>query len=83
MQFQIQKSAQHRVEVEPKFERVGDDKIISSTSWLGSGGRRQERFQVITLRDGKIADMQGFASHRKAERFARGQHDSRLSRPGP
>lgn len=70
MRFQIQKRGQRRVEVQPEFEQVGDDKIISSTSLLGADGRRQERFQVITLRDGKIADMQGFASRRAAERFA-------------
>lgn len=72
MQFQIQKRGPNRVQAQPEFELVGDDKIISSTSWLGTDGRRQERFQVITLRDGEIADMQGFASRRKAVRFARG-----------
>jgi hypothetical protein len=30
-----------------------------------------ERFQVITVRDGKIVDLQGCASLRAAERFAR------------
>jgi hypothetical protein len=28
-------------------------------------------FEVLTLRDGKIVDMQGCASKREAERFAR------------
>jgi len=50
---------------------VGDDKILASTVWLGADGRRVERFQVLTIRGGKIADMQGFASRRQAERFAR------------
>jgi len=40
---------------------------------LVADGRAQERFQVITLRDGKIADMQGCASRRQAERFAHHQ----------
>jgi len=61
----------HRVEVQPEFTRVGDDMIIGSTQWLGADGRRQERFQVLTLRDGKIVDMQDCASRRQADRFAR------------
>jgi hypothetical protein len=56
--------------VQPEFRQVGE-KIIGSTSWLGADGHRQERFQVLTVRDGKIVDMQGCASRRQAERFAR------------
>jgi hypothetical protein len=67
----MQKRGQRRLEVRPAFEQVGDDKIIGSTQLVGQDGRRQERFQVITVRDGKIADLQGFTSRRKAERFAR------------
>ena len=59
------------LEVQPEFTQVGDDKIISSTAWTGEGGHAQERFQVITVRDGKIVDMQGCSSRRQAERFAR------------
>lgn len=68
MQFQIQKRGKRRTEVQPVLEQVGDDRIINSAQWLGADGRR---FHVFTLRDGKIADMQGFSSRRKAERFAR------------
>lgn len=50
---------------------VGDDKIIGSTSWTVAGGTRQERYQVLTIREGKIVDMQGCSSRREAERFAR------------
>ena len=71
MQFQIGKRGERRVEVQPEFTPVGDDKVIASTTWLGGDGKRQERFQVLTLRDGKIVDMQGCASRRAAERFAR------------
>ena len=71
MQFQIKKRGGRRIEVEPEFTQVGDAKIIGSTTWLGADGRRQERFQVLTLRDDKIIDMQGCASRRTAERFAR------------
>lgn len=71
MTLQIKKQGAHRVEVRPDFVMVGDDKIIGSTQWLGADGRRHERFQVVTIRDGKIADLQGCSSRREAERFAR------------
>jgi hypothetical protein len=57
--------------VQPEFEQVGGDRIIGTTRWLAPGSRPQERFQVITFRDGKIVDLQGCASRREAERFAR------------
>jgi len=66
LRFQIQKRGGRRLEVQPEFVQVGD-KIIGSTHWLDADGRRQERFQVITLRGGKIADMQGCSSRREAE----------------
>jgi hypothetical protein len=47
--------------------------IIGSTKWLGEDSRRQERYQVLTFRDGKIVDLQGCATRRHAERFARRQ----------
>jgi hypothetical protein len=56
--------------VQPEFTQVGDNKIIGSTQWPGADGKRHERYQVLTLRDGKIIDMQGCASRREAERFA-------------
>jgi ketosteroid isomerase-like protein len=71
LKFQIKKGGDRRIEIQPEFTQVGDDKIIGSTQWLGADGRRHERFQVLTLRDGKIVDMQGCASRREAERFAR------------
>jgi len=69
--FQIRKRGNRRVEVQPEFTRVGDDVIIGSTQWLSADGHRQERFQVLTVRDGKIIDMQGCESRRQADRFAR------------
>jgi hypothetical protein len=68
--LQIKKQGAHQVAVQPDFV-VGDDRIIGSTTWLAADGRRHERFQVVTIRDGKIADLQGCASRREAERFAR------------
>ena len=77
MRFQIQKRGGRRLEVQPEFVQVGDDTIIGSTQWLGADGRRQQRFQVITLHEGKIADMQGCSSRREAERYARRHSPSR------
>jgi hypothetical protein len=37
---------------------------------MGTDGRRQVRYQVLTFRGGKIVDMQGCRSRREAERFA-------------
>jgi ketosteroid isomerase-like protein len=59
------------VELQPEFTMIGDDKIIGSTQGTGSDGRRHERYQVLTIRNGKIVDMQGCRSRRDAERFAR------------
>jgi hypothetical protein len=58
--------------VEPEFWIV-NDKIIGSTSLPGADGRDVERFQVLTIRDGKIIDMQGCKTRREAESFARRQ----------
>jgi len=69
LQFQLGKRGERQVMISPEFTQVGN-KIIGSTSWLAADGRRQERFQVLTVRDGKIVDMQGCASRRQAERFA-------------
>jgi hypothetical protein len=71
LKFQIQELGGRGIAVAPEYTQVGDNKIIGSTSWIQAGGTRQERFHVLTVRDGKIADMQGFSSRRTAERFAR------------
>ena len=71
MSHQIRERDVRGVEVQPDFTLVGDDIVIGSTQWLDPDGRRQERFQVLTLRDGKIVDMQGCTTRRQAERFAR------------
>jgi hypothetical protein len=72
MKHQIAKRAENRLQVRPEFTQIGDDKIIGSSEWMGADGRRHVRYQVLTFRDGKIIDMQGCASRREAERFARG-----------
>jgi hypothetical protein len=68
--LQIRKRGDRRIDVRPEFTRVGDDVIIGSTQWVSESGARQERFQVLTLREGKIVDMQGCPTRRQAERFA-------------
>lgn len=71
MQFQIDKRGGRAPRARPEFTRVGDDRIIGSTVWLDENGERIERYQVLTIRDGKIVDLQGCATRRQAERFAR------------
>jgi ketosteroid isomerase-like protein len=56
--------------IQPEFTQVGD-RIVGSTRWTTPDGRAQERFQVLTLRDGTIVDIQGCDSRGDAERFAR------------
>ena len=54
---------------QPEFTSVGEDRVIGTALWLGDEPR--ERYEVLTIRDGKIVDMQGCRSKREAERFAR------------
>lgn len=71
MRFAIEKRAGQPRGTHSELIEVGDDTIIGSSSWLDADGRRRERFQVLTVRNGKIVDMQGFTSLRQAKRFAR------------
>ena len=71
MTFQIGKRGDRPIDVQPEFSRVGDDVIMGSTQWVNENGARQERYQVLTIRNGKIVDMQGCTTQRHAERFAR------------
>jgi hypothetical protein len=68
---QIKQRGKRGIEVQPEFTPVGDNKIIGSAQWTGADGIRHERFQVLTLSDGKIVDVQDCESRRAAERFAR------------
>jgi hypothetical protein len=74
LRFQIRKRGGRPPQVAPEFTQVGD-RIISSTVWRDEDGRDVERFQVLTVRDERIVDMQGFRTAREAERF--------VSRPAP
>jgi len=53
------------------YIRVADDRVIGSTHWHDPEGRHHESHHVLTLRVGKIVDMQGCRTRRAAERFAR------------
>lgn len=70
MQFQRRKRGARQALINPEFVQVGD-KIIGSALWGAPGERYQERFMVLTVRNDKIVDMQGFTSRRDAERFAK------------
>ena len=70
LRFQIKNRRGRPPQVQPEFTQVGD-KIIGSTIWRDAEGQDVERYQVLTLRDGKIVDMQGCRSRREAERIAR------------
>jgi hypothetical protein len=70
LQFQIDKHGSHRFQMRPSFTQISDDKIIGSSQWVDPEGRRHERHQVLTIRDGQIADMQVCGSWRQAKRFA-------------
>jgi ketosteroid isomerase-like protein len=72
MRHSLAKRAEGRAEIEqPEFTWVGDDTLIGSAARVGSDGRRQVRYQVLRVREGKIVDMQGCGSRREAERVAR------------
>jgi len=69
--MQIAKRGSRAARVEPEFTQVGENRIIGATVFTDAAGGRSERYQVVTFRDGKIVDLQGCASLRDAERFAR------------
>ena len=71
MKFQIEKRGLRRFEMQPTFTQVGEDTLISSTHWVNADGARESRCYVLSIRNGKIADMQACASMRQAKRFAR------------
>jgi hypothetical protein len=69
--FQLAQRRDAGLDVQPTFTRVGEDIVIGSTAFADDEGRRSERFQVLTLRGGKIVDIQGCATRREADGFAR------------
>jgi hypothetical protein len=71
LQGQIDDRGLHDFTMRPQLTAIGDDKVIGSSQWLDAEGRRHERFHVLTIRDGKIADMQVCGSWRQAKRFAK------------
>jgi hypothetical protein len=57
--------------MQPAFTQVGEDQLIGSTQWEDADGVRTSRSVVLTIRDGKITDMQVCGSMHEAKRFAR------------
>ncbi len=56
-----------------QVEQVGD-RVVVGGSWTMEDGSRQTAgrfFQVLTVRDGRIVDMQGCTSRRAALRYAK------------
>jgi len=71
LKSQIDNRGLQRFEMRPVFTQVGDDKLVGSAEWVDAAGMHESRFFALTIRDGKIADMQACASMRQAQRFAR------------
>jgi hypothetical protein len=69
LEFQIQEHGPGRFLFEPTFTEIGE-KLVGTTAWTDAQGTRHERHAVLTIRDGKIADMQVCGSWRQAKRFA-------------
>jgi hypothetical protein len=74
LRFQINKRGGRSPQVQPEFTQFGD-KIIGSTIWRDDDGADVERYQVLTIRDGKISDLQGCRTRTEAERFAKRRSD--------
>jgi hypothetical protein len=72
LEFQVKRGGRP-FQMQPELVRVGEDRVIGSALWVGARGRRQERHHVLTIRDGKIIDMQGCRTRLEAERFATGR----------
>ena len=69
MEYEIEHRGLDRFEIQPVITPVGEDKLVCSAEW--GDGVRESRYIVLTISDGKIADMQACASMRQAQRFAR------------
>ena len=71
MQSQLDKRDLHDFEIRPRFTQVGENRIVGSAQWFDAYRGRQNRHVVLTIRNGKIADMQTCGSRRAAMRFAK------------
>jgi hypothetical protein len=71
LQFQISKvGGGQRSIAEPELSQLEENKLICSARWV-DGERMYKSYEVLTILDGKIVDMQSCKSRREAERFAR------------
>jgi hypothetical protein len=71
LESQIEQRGVHQFEMDPSFTELGGDRIMGVTRWVNADGSRDQRQFVLTIHDGKIADMQACSSQRQAKRFAR------------
>jgi hypothetical protein len=78
LKFQATKHEGRPPEIRSEHTTVGEDKIIGSTLWVGADGRRQERYHVLTVRDGNIVASR--AARRGAKRSV--SHDITKGRVG-
>jgi hypothetical protein len=67
----LAKRREQRIDGEPELIQIDAGRILGAARWIDADGRRGERYQVLTVRDGKIVDLQGCRSRREAMRFAR------------
>ena len=70
MKYATKKRGEHNVAFDPELISVSEDVVVGATHWLDDEGKRRERYQVLTVQDGKIVDMQDCKTRRQAERFA-------------
>ena len=63
MRHQIRKRADDRLRVRPEFTQVGDDRIIGSSEWTGTDGRRQVRYPGADARARQDRGHAGLCSH--------------------
>ena len=50
---------------------MSENVLIGSTRWHDGEGSRHERYQVVSVRDGEIIDMQGFGFKSRRQASAR------------
>jgi hypothetical protein len=70
LQFAINKQGAEPITIRPTFTQIGDT-VIGPSEWSDGDGTREQRYIVLTFRDGKIVDLQACRSRRAALRFAR------------
>lgn len=76
MQYAIERKATGRFRLPQEYEELDGGMVLAHSEWDVPEGGSESRHIVLTLREGRIADMQGFATRREALRFARRRRSS-------